>query len=52
MEEMKEERERIDREEEQEAEIRRLEQMEYVQRETNRGKPPVSGIIPQAHSPP
>ena len=52
MEEMKNERDRIEREEEQEAEIRRLEQMEYVQRETNRGKPPVSGIIPQAQSPP
>jgi hypothetical protein len=30
MEEMKQERERIEREEEQEGEIRRLEQMEYV----------------------
>ena len=34
-EEMKREREMIEREEEQEAEIRRMEQMEYQERQTN-----------------
>ena len=29
-----------------------MERMEYQIRETNSGKPPVGGIIPQAQSPP
>jgi hypothetical protein len=40
------EREMIEREEEQEAEIRRIEQNEYRRRESNDGKPAAGGIIP------